>query len=122
MWKLLLGLLCLMGANIALGSSLAKLKAEFNKDNLINGGVKAGMIILALILIYLCGILNPDMIIGSINQENITLMKGLEYLYTAGIVMYGTMVLGKLGKIIGVSTSIENATNEEIIEIKRDDI
>lgn len=122
MWKLLLGLLCLMGANIALGASLAKLKEEFNKDNLINGGFKAGMIILALILIYVCGILNPDMIIGSINQENITLMKGLEYLYTTGIVLYGAMVLGKIGKLIGVSTTVQSPTKEEIIEIKRDDI
>ena len=62
------------------------------------------------------------MIIGSINQENVTLMKGLEYLYTTGIVLYGAMVLGKIGKLIGVSTSIESPTKEEIIEIKRDDV
>lgn len=97
-----------MGANIALGSSLAKLKEEFSKENLKRGLMKALMIISGLLLMLGCAYLNQDMIIASINNNNVTLLEAMKYLFTTGIMVYGIMDIGKLGKLLGLSTKVEN--------------
>lgn len=108
MWNLILGLIAVMGANIALGSSLAKLKEEFSKENLKRGLMKALMIISGLLLMLGCAYLNQDMIIASINNNNVTLLEAMKYLFTTGIMAYGIMDIGKLGKLLGLSTKVEN--------------
>lgn len=108
MWNLILGLIAVMGANIALGSSLAKLKEEFSKENLERGLMKALMIISGLLLMLGCAYLNQDMIIASINNNNVTLLEAMKYLFTTGIMVYGIMDIGKLGKLLGLSTKVEN--------------
>lgn len=108
MWNLILGLIAVMGANIALGSSLAKLKEEFSKENLKRGLMKALMIISGLLLMLGCAYLNQDMIIASINNNNVTLLEAMKYLFTTGIMVYGIMDIGKLGKLLGLSTKVEN--------------
>ena len=108
MWNLILGLIAVMGANIALGSSLAKLKEEFSKENLKRGLMKALMIISGLRLMLGCAYLNQDMIIASINNNNVTLLEAMKYLFTTGIMVYGIMDIGKLGKLLGLSTKVEN--------------
>lgn len=108
MWNLILGLIAVMGANIALGSSLAKLKEEFSKENLKRGLMKALMIISGLLLMLGCAYLNQDMIIASINNNNVTLLEAMKYLFTTGIMVYGIMDIGKLGKLLGLSTRVEN--------------
>ena len=108
MWNLILGLIAVMGANIALGSSLAKLKEEFSKENLKRGLMKALMIISGLLLMLGCAYLNQDMIIASINNNNVTLLEAMKYLFTTGIMVYGIMDIGKLGKLLGLSTEVEN--------------
>ena len=108
MWNLILGLIAVMGANIALGSSLAKLKEEFSRENLKRGLMKALMIISGLLLMLGCAYLNQDMIIASINNNNVTLLEAMKYLFTTGIMVYGIMDIGKLGKLLGLSTKVEN--------------
>lgn len=108
MWNLIFGLIAVMGANIALGSSLAKLKEEFSKENLKRGLMKALMIISGLLLMLGCAYLNQDMIIASINNNNVTLLEAMKYLFTTGIMVYGIMDIGKLGKLLGLSTRVEN--------------
>ena len=108
MWNLIFGLIAVMGANIALGSSLAKLKEEFSKENLKRGLMKAFMIISGLLLMLGCAYLNQDMIIASINNNNVTLLEAMKYLFTTGIMVYGIMDIGKLGKLLGLSTRVEN--------------
>ncbi len=108
MWNLIFGLIAVMGANIALGSSLAKLKEEFSKENLKRGLMKALMIISGLLLMLGCAYLNQDMIIASINNNNVTLLEAMKYLFTTGIMVYGIMDIGKLGKLLGLSTKVEN--------------
>lgn len=108
MWNLILGLIAVMGANITLGASLAKLKEEFSKENLKRGLMKALMIISGLLLMLGCAYLNQDMIIASINNNNVTLLEAMKYLFTTGIMVYGIMDIGKLGKLLGLSTEVEN--------------
>ena len=100
MWNLILGLIAVMGANIALGSSLAKLKEEFSKENLKRGLMKALMIISGLLLMLGCAYLNQDMIIASINNNNVTLLEAMKYLFTTGIMVYGIMDIGNENNIL----------------------
>ena len=62
MIKIVIGLISVMLANVLLGVTLAKLKQEFKKEKLLSGLVKYLGIVLGVLLMYLAGYLNPNII------------------------------------------------------------
>lgn len=107
MIKIILGVILAMSANVLLGATVAKLKQEFNKENLINGIFKATCIIIAVAFMYLCSYLNPDIMVLNVNGSDINLIEGIKLIGIAGIVYYGAQSLKKLANLIKVSTAID---------------
>ena len=106
MIKIIIGLISVMLANVLLGITLAKLKQEFKKEKLLSGLVKYLGIILGVLLMYLTGYLNPDIIVANINNVEVNLMTGIEVLFISGIVYYGMQDLIKLKNLLGLSNDI----------------
>ena len=106
MIKIVIGLVSVMIANVLFGVTLAKLKKEFNKEKLLNGLVKYLSIIIGVLLMYLAGYLNSDIMIANINNVEVNLMTGIEVLFVSGIVFYGMQDLIKLKDLLGISNDI----------------
>ena len=106
MIKIVIGLISVMIANVLLGVTLAKLKKEFNKEKLLNGLVKYMSIVLGVLLMYLAGYLNSDIMIANINNVEVNLMTAIEVLFVSGIVYYGMQDLIKLKDLLGISNDI----------------
>lgn len=106
MIKIVIGLISVMLANVLLGVTLAKLKKEFNKEKLLNGLVKYLSIVLGVLLMYLAGYLNSDIVIANINNVEVNLMTAIEVLFVSGIVYYGMQNLIKLKDLLGLSNDI----------------
>ena len=102
MIKIVLGLLCVMVANIVLGTSIAKIKKQYNKDKCINGIFKALTIIVGASLMYLCSYLNPDILVTEIGGIEVNLINGMKILFTSGIVLYGAKDLIKLSELLKI--------------------
>lgn len=107
MIKIIIGLVSLMLANILLGATLAKFKKEFKKKIFFNGMFKGACIILGCLLMYICAYLNQDILVASINGNNVNLMEGMNTIFIAGIVIYSVKDLKKLADILNISTDIE---------------
>lgn len=106
MIKIIIGLVSVMIANVLLGVTLAKLKQEFKKEKLLSGLVKYLGIILGVLLMYIAGYLNPDIVVANINNVEVNLMTGIEVLFISGIIYYGMQDLIKLKNLLGLSNDI----------------
>lgn len=106
MIKIVIGLVSVMIANVLLGVTLAKLKKEFNKEKLLNGLVKYMSIVLGVLLMYLAGYLNSNIMVANINNVEVNLMTAIEVLFVSGIVYYGMQDLIKLKDLLGLSNDI----------------
>lgn len=106
MIKIIIGLVSVMIANVLLGVTLAKLKQEFKKEKLLIGLVKYLGIILGVLLMYIAGYLNPDIVVANINNVEVNLMTGIEVLFISGIIYYGMQDLIKLKNLLGLSNDI----------------
>ena len=111
MIKIFIGLVSVMMANVLFGVTLAKLKKEFNKEKLLNGLVKYLSIIIGVLLMYLAGYLNSDIMIANINNVEVNLMTAIEVLFVSGIVYYGMQDLIKLKDLLGLSNDITPIDN-----------
>ena len=107
MLKIIIGLICVMVANILLGSSLATLKKEFSKKKFWNGFFKCLFIVISVCLMYLCSYLNPEIMVANINDQEVNLISGMEILFIAGIVYYGFQSLVKLKDLLQLKTDIK---------------
>ena len=106
MIKIIIGLVSVMIANVLLGVTLAKLKQEFKKEKLLSGLVKYLGIVLGVLLMYLTGYLNPDIVVANINNVEVNLLYGIEVLFISGIIFYGMQDLIKLKDLLGLSNDI----------------
>ena len=122
MFGLLLGLICLMFANFLLGTNLATLKKEYDKDKMASGIVKIGGVILGIIFMLGSAYLTKDIIVANVNNQNVNLLDGMKYVFMAGIVFYGAQDVNKLVKILKVNVPISEKTEQETISIKKDNL
>jgi hypothetical protein len=113
MWNLFIGLIAVMLANVFFGASLAKLKQEFNKENLLNGLFKIFTIVTGTGLIYLCGYLNPNIMVVEIQGNIVNLIEGIRLIAIAGIVFYGAKSLSKLIETIKINTAVKSVENTD---------
>lgn len=107
MFKIIIGLISVMLANILLGATLAEFKKEFRKETFFNGIFKAGCIILGCLLMYACAFLNQDILVASINGSDVNLLEGMNVIFIAGIILYSVKDLKKLAEILNIKTNIE---------------
>ena len=128
MTELLIGLLFAMLANILLGASVASLTSNFSKEKLLNGIFKGVCISIALILMYYCSALNPNILVLNINGTNVNMIDGIKLIFTAGIMLYGAKDLIKLKELLGVEINTSDVvegigtteTTEENDTIKKE--
>lgn len=112
MWKIIIGLLCVMSSNILLGTSLAALKQNFDKSKFWSGITKAVLVIVSIILMYICSYLNPNIMIANINGQEVNLISGMELIFIAGIVFYGFESLVKLKDLLKLKTTINERSDK----------
>lgn len=122
MFGLLLGLICLMFANFLLGTNLATLKKEYDKDKMVSGIVKIGGVVLGIVFMLGSAYLTKDIIVANVNNQNVNLLDGMKYVFMAGIVFYGAQDVNKLVKILKVNVPISEKTEQETISIKKDNL
>lgn len=121
MIKIIIGLVCVIFANILLGAKLADLKNEFSWSKLWAGLFKSVCIIIAVCLMYICSYYNPDIMVANINGINVNLITGMEAIFIAGIALYGFQDLNKLQQLLKTKVNIENEQEDGEIPIERDD-
>ncbi|MCI9434084.1 MAG: hypothetical protein HFI86_02245 [Bacilli bacterium] len=112
MFNIIIGLICVMTSNIFLGTSLATLKKNFNKTTFINGIVKALLIVVSVVAMYLCSFLNPDIMVANVNGQDVNLISAMELLFIAGIMLYGFKSLVKLRDLLKLKTNIEERNDK----------
>ena len=122
MFGLLLGLICLMFANFLLGTNLATLKKEYDKDKMVSGIVKIGGVVLGIVFMLGSAYLTKDIIVANVNNQNVNLLDGMKYVFMVGIVFYGAQDINKLVKILKVNVPISEKTKQETISIKKDNL
>lgn len=121
MIKIIIGLVCVIFANILLGAKLADLKNEFSWSKLWAGLYKSICIIIAVCLMYICSYYNPDIMVANINGINVNLITGMEAIFVAGIALYGFQDLNKLQQLLKTKVNIDNEQEDGEIPIERDD-
>jgi hypothetical protein len=113
MIKIIIGLICVMLANIILGSSIAKLKKEWNISTFLNGLSKAGFIVLGAGLMYLCGHLNPNVLSISIDNQSYNIIDAMRIMFISGIVYYSGKDITKLRELLKIPTKEESKTESQ---------
>lgn len=108
MVKIILGLCCVMLSNILLGTSIATLQKQFNKKTFLKGLLKALLIVISVVAMYICSALNPNIMVANINGQEVNLISGMELIFVAGIIMYGFKSLVKLKDLLKLKTSIDD--------------
>ncbi len=109
--NLSVGLLFLMIINIVLGSIASIFESKFDKNKLIKGMVKGGIVLGCFIGTFYVGILNPDIIVANINGQDVDLLTGTHMILLAGYVWYGKEVLTKLITFIAGKLEINEKQN-----------
>lgn len=112
MIKIIIGLLAVMVANIFLGSTIAGFKKCFNKRSLLNGLFKAFTLIAGALLMYLCAVLNQDILVIVINGSEVNLLNAMRALFIAGIVFYASKDLVKLANILKIEVTEEEGISD----------
>lgn len=107
MINILVGLVCVMLANVVLGITLAKLKKEFKTDKLLNGMIKYLSMVVGVCLMCLAGNINPDVMVANINGIEMNLNDAMSIVFISGMMYYAYQDLMKLKKLLGVSKEID---------------
>ncbi|TCX51913.1 MULTISPECIES: hypothetical protein [unclassified Dehalobacter] len=124
--KIALSLVLLICANILLGSMNAILARQFDKTKFVNGLLKGLVVALAILLVYVAGLLVPNIVIMQIDGQDVTLVMALSMLLVASLLFYGKENIGKIASFINakfgdntsktVNNYIENKENGSINE------
>lgn len=110
-FQVIISLICLMIANIIIGTKLADLKQEFNKEKLVGGISKALFTLIGLALIYASTMVFP-MNVAEINGEMVTTLTGATILLKGANLIYAGKVLVKIKDIFALNIPLE-VTKEE---------
>ena len=100
--QLAAGLVCVMAANIMLGTTAAMLAGEFEREKLVDGLRKILPVLGGLGLMFAAAKLNADVVVLETEGGSLTLMDGLHLVLLAGFGFYAAQALEKLCRVIGV--------------------
>ena len=84
----LLGLILIVFSNNIMGTFISLANGSFDKEISKKGLIKATGILLGLIIGYVAGIAVPDMSIGMINGESMTMMQAVSAIVTGAYALY----------------------------------
>ena len=115
--KLSAGLILVIIANIALGSTSAIIEGNWDKVKFRNGCIKGGVISVALIAVYFAGYLNPDLMVVDIDGQTVNLMTAVSLVMLAAFTAYAVDVIKKLKDMLTTTTpgTDDNTTPPEVI-------
>lgn len=113
MIKMLIGLAALMLANIFLGTSISTLKKSFNKDKLISGILKATFILIGILLMYLCGRLNPEVATLEFQGLIVNLETAMTMIFKSAMGIYLVLNIKKLSEIFGLKVSNDKEKSDK---------
>ena len=102
--QVIVSLICLMLANILIGTKLADLKQEFNKEKLVSGISKAVFTLIGLALIYASTIVFP---------MEVTTLTGTTILLKGANLIYAGKVLLKIKDIFMLNIPVEVLSKDE---------
>lgn len=88
MFPIVIGLFLVMISNIVLGVSIASIQCTFCKKTLATGIGKTFCIVLGGLLMYICALLNPNILVANIQGIDVNLTDAMELLFTSGIIYY----------------------------------
>lgn len=107
MFAIVIGLFLVMASNIILGASIASLKSCFQKKTFTAGIVKTLCIVLACLLMYLCALLNPDILVANIQGIDMNMIDAMKLLFTSSIIYYAGKNLKKLKDLLQIDSSVQ---------------
>ena len=121
--KLSAGLILVIIANIALGSTSAIIEGNWDKVKFRNGCIKGGVISVALIAVYFAGYLNPDLMVVDIDGQTVNLMTAVSLVMLAAFTAYAVDVIKKLKDMLTTTTpgTDDNTTPPEVIDSIEED-
>ena len=111
-FKVIISLICLMIANIVIGTKIADFKQEFNKEKLVSGISKAIFTLVGLALIYASTMVFP-MEVAEINGGMVTTLTGATILLKGANLIYAGKVLVKIKDMFALNIPVEVTKNED---------
>ena len=105
MFTIVIGLFLVMMSNIVLGASIASIQCTFCKKTLTIGIIKVLCIVLGGLLMYICVLLNPEILVANIQGIDVNLTNAMELLFTSGIIYYAGKDLKKLKELLQIDSS-----------------
>ena len=111
--KLVLALVMFMGANVLFGAQIASLKLEYDKTVLANGIKKHAATALGIVMMYVGGLCLPNMTFDLFGAQ-VTVIDGLNTLFTLAIALYVAKALKNLATLLGVSSNNKVDTVVEV--------
>ena len=109
--RLAAGLILVILANIALGSTSAIIEGDWDKVKFRNGCIKGGVVAVALIAVYFAGYLNPNLMVVDIDGQTVNLMTAVSLVMLAAFTAYAVDVIKKLKDMLTATTPGSNDTN-----------
>ena len=108
--RLAAGLILVILANIALGSTSAIIEGDWDKVKFRNGCIKGGVVAVALIAVYFAGYLNPNLMVIDIDGQTVNLMTAVSLVMLAAFTAYAVDVIKKLKDMLTTTTPGTNKT------------
>ena len=103
-----IGLIIFMIVNITLGSVDAILANTFDWGKFKRGIIKAIVVLICFILIYIAGVINADVIIVNVNGEEVSILTAIYFVIFGGLTWYAKEVLTKLAALVKAELVIED--------------
>jgi len=102
-----IGLIIFMIVNITLGSIDAVLTNTFDWGKFKRGIIKAIVVLICFILIYIAGAINADVIIINVNGQEVNILTAIYFVIFSGLTWYVKEVLTKLASLVKAQIVIE---------------
>lgn len=91
-----IALICLIVANTILGAVIAAIKIDFKKEVMLRGLLKHTAIAFAIFLIYVAGLVVPNLQLVTINGDALTLIEALDTGFLSALAVYAGKVIKNL--------------------------
>lgn len=112
----LIGLVLIVLSNNLMGTFIALANGEFDISISKKGLIKASGILLGLITAYIAGIMVPDMSIGMINGESMTIIQAVSAVVTGAYALYGYKFVQKCIEALQLKISTTEVAKEGEID------
>ena len=112
----LLGLILIVFSNNIMGTFISLADGSFDKEISKKGLIKATGILLGLMIGYVAGIAVPDMSIGMINGESMTMMQAVSAIVTGAYALYAYKFVQKCIEALQLKITISSIAQDGEID------